>query len=140
VSDGGYEYNLVLLAVVFAITELGPGAVSVDEARGKRRAGTAWALAQLAAGALGSTAAIAFGARRGAEAEERGAEQPSAAPQEPRADSEQQPAASEHPPAPSGQPAREGGSHDGGAEAPETLEEEVAAAANGQERGATVTS
>src|SRR5437879_10675546 len=37
-SKGGYEYNLVLLAVLFAITDLGPGRPSLDEAPGIRRA------------------------------------------------------------------------------------------------------
>jgi putative oxidoreductase len=40
VTNGGYEYNLVLLAAVFGVTE--------------RENGAAWALAQLAAGAAGS--------------------------------------------------------------------------------------
>jgi putative oxidoreductase len=60
-TDGGYEYNLVLLAIVFAVTDLGPGRWSLDAARGRERWGTRWALAQLGAGLLGSTAAIAYG-------------------------------------------------------------------------------
>ena len=63
-SDGGYEYNLVLLAIVFAITDLGPGPLSLDAARGRERKGLGWALAQLAAGAIGSAAAVAIGARQ----------------------------------------------------------------------------
>jgi putative oxidoreductase len=61
-SEGGYEYNLVLLAAVFAITDAGPGRLSIDAARGRERWGLPWALAQLAAGAAGSAAAIAYGA------------------------------------------------------------------------------
>ena len=61
VSQGGYEYNLVLLAVVFALADVGPGSLSVDAARGRSRSGSGWALAQLAAGAIGSTAAIVLG-------------------------------------------------------------------------------
>jgi putative oxidoreductase len=60
VTGGGYEYNLVLLAAVLAITDLGPGKLSLDEALGIRRAGLGWALAQLGAGVAGSAAAIAF--------------------------------------------------------------------------------
>jgi putative oxidoreductase len=67
VSDGGFEYNLVLLAAVFAITDLGPGAWSLDAARGRSLAGPGWALAELAAGAAGSAAAIAIGERFGDE-------------------------------------------------------------------------
>ena len=36
-SDGGYEYNAVLMAAVFAITAGGPGALSLD----RREWGTA---------------------------------------------------------------------------------------------------
>jgi putative oxidoreductase len=61
VSKGGYEYNLVLLAGVFAITDLGPGRLSLDEALGIRRAGLGWAIAQLLAGAAGSSAAVRIG-------------------------------------------------------------------------------
>jgi putative oxidoreductase len=58
VSDGGYEYNLVLLGAAFALTDAGPGAWSLDAARGRERWGAGWALAQLAAGLAGSTLAI----------------------------------------------------------------------------------
>jgi putative oxidoreductase len=61
-AEGGYEYNLVLLAAVFAITDAGPGRLSIDAARGRERWRLPWALAQLAAGAAGSVAAIAYGA------------------------------------------------------------------------------
>jgi putative oxidoreductase len=73
-SAGGYEYNLVLLAAVFGLTENGPGKWSVDDALGKSRWGTAWALAALVAGAAGSAAtlsAAAHEADKGAEHEVR---------------------------------------------------------------------
>ena len=54
VSEGGYEYNLVLLATIFALTEAGPGPISLDRALGTERCGTGWAIGQLAAGAAGS--------------------------------------------------------------------------------------
>jgi putative oxidoreductase len=60
-TKGGYEYNLVLLAIVFALADVGPGPWSLDEALGTRRAGLRWALAQLAAGAVGSAVAIKTG-------------------------------------------------------------------------------
>ena len=53
-TSGGYEYNLVLLAAMFAITEGGPGPLSVDEQRFPRLKGTGLAVAQLAAAAAGS--------------------------------------------------------------------------------------
>jgi putative oxidoreductase len=62
-SKGGYEYNLVLLAIVFAVTDVGPGELSLDHALGIRRSGLGWALAQLGAGLIGSAAAITIGAR-----------------------------------------------------------------------------
>jgi putative oxidoreductase len=60
-SDGGYEYNLVLMAIVFALTDVGPGNWSVDAARGRTRWGVPWAIAQLGAGLIGSAAAVAYG-------------------------------------------------------------------------------
>ncbi|HYM58739.1 MAG TPA: DoxX family protein, partial [Solirubrobacteraceae bacterium] len=49
-TNGGYEYNAVLLATMLAITESGPGRPSVDEAWFPRLKGTGWAVAQFAAG------------------------------------------------------------------------------------------
>ena len=78
VTEGGFEYNAVLLGAVFAITDVGPGRWSLDGARGVRLAGPAWALAQLAAGAAGSAAAIAIGERYGDEQQASGAAPPPA--------------------------------------------------------------
>jgi hypothetical protein len=58
-SRGGYEYNLVLLAAVFGLTENGPGEWSVDALLGRSWWGTRWALAALVAGAAGSAAVLA---------------------------------------------------------------------------------
>jgi putative oxidoreductase len=58
-QKGGYEYNLVLLAAVFGLTENGPGRWSVDEAFGRSRWGTPWAFASLLGGAVGSAATLA---------------------------------------------------------------------------------
>ena len=63
-SDQGYEYNLVLIAgAARARRRPVPGGLSVDAARGRHETGAGWALAALAAGAAGSTAAIEAGAR-----------------------------------------------------------------------------
>jgi putative oxidoreductase len=59
-TQGGYEYNLVLIAALAALVETGPGRPSVD---GERLKGTGWALAALAAGAAGSAAAVKLGER-----------------------------------------------------------------------------
>src|SRR4051794_19038369 len=53
-TQGGYEYNLVLLAAMAAITDLGPGKPSVDEAAFPWMKGPAFAVLQLAAGVAGS--------------------------------------------------------------------------------------
>ena len=53
VTNGGYEYNLVLIAAVLALAEAGPGPLSLDRALGVERSGPAWALAALAAGIVG---------------------------------------------------------------------------------------
>jgi putative oxidoreductase len=54
VTEGGYEYNLALIAAMTALVETGPGRPSVDAALFPNRKGTGWALAALAAGAAGS--------------------------------------------------------------------------------------
>jgi putative oxidoreductase len=60
-SKGGYEYNLVLLSVFFALSAIGPGKWSLDNAVGLDLAGDGWALAQLAAGALGAATIMTLG-------------------------------------------------------------------------------
>jgi putative oxidoreductase len=62
-TGGGYEYNLTLIAALAAIVECGPGSLSVDHALGIERRGSGWALAAVAAGALGSAVAIEAGAQ-----------------------------------------------------------------------------
>ncbi|MGH2858254.1 MAG: DoxX family protein [Solirubrobacteraceae bacterium] len=59
VSNGGYEYNLVLIAAVLALAETGPGSPSVDSARGSSMHGPKWALLALALGILGAAGANA---------------------------------------------------------------------------------
>lgn len=54
VTEGGYEYNLVLLATMVEIAERGPGEPSVDDALLPNMHGTGWAVGQLAAAAAGS--------------------------------------------------------------------------------------
>ena len=66
VADGGYEYNLVLIASAFALSAAGPGALSLDDALGTGRRGAGVALAELAAGAAGGAAVIARARRSSA--------------------------------------------------------------------------
>jgi putative oxidoreductase len=61
VTQGGYEYNLVILASLLAIVGAGPGAFSVDHALGIERTGAGWAIAAVGAGAVAGTALTALG-------------------------------------------------------------------------------
>ena len=60
-TEGGYEYNAVLIAAVFAITSEGPGALSLD----RRQWGAGWAIAQLAAGVGGAAALLRWAHSQG---------------------------------------------------------------------------
>lgn len=60
-AEGGFEYNLVLVAAAFAVTAIGAGEWSLDSGLGLDVAGVGWALAALAVGVLGGVAAIAVG-------------------------------------------------------------------------------
>jgi putative oxidoreductase len=67
-ADGGFEYNLVLGAIAFAVTAAGPANWSLDHAWSIDLSGYGWALAELGAGLLGclvALAASALTARRG---------------------------------------------------------------------------
>lgn len=65
-SKGGYEYNLVLMASLFAIAAAGPGAWSLDERLEIERSGGGVALAQLAAGLAAGAAVARLGGPRAA--------------------------------------------------------------------------
>ncbi|HEY2601684.1 MAG TPA: DoxX family protein [Thermoleophilaceae bacterium] len=59
VTNGGFEYNAVLVAIVFALAGVGPGAWSLDHALSLNLQGTGWALAALGAGILGGLLPLA---------------------------------------------------------------------------------
>src|SRR4051812_41506276 len=80
------EFEVLLAAGALALTETGPGALSLDAALGSERSGTAWTLAALGAGAAGSALATSMASKQ----------QAAAAPAEPAG----APAAPEAPPAP----------------------------------------
>jgi putative oxidoreductase len=61
VTQGGWEYNAVLIAALMALVDSGPGDVSVDALLGRDEWGPGWALAGLGVGAAASAAAIAAG-------------------------------------------------------------------------------
>jgi putative oxidoreductase len=57
VAKGGYEYNVVLIAALLALVEVGPGNPSLDSALGVERSGPRWAALSLVAGAAGAVGA-----------------------------------------------------------------------------------
>jgi putative oxidoreductase len=57
VTNGGYEYNAVLIAAALALTEVGPGELSLDHAMGNERSGAGWTLAAAAIGIAGAVGA-----------------------------------------------------------------------------------
>lgn len=61
ISDGGYEYNLVLIAAAFALAGAGPGRWSLDNAFGIGWSSTGWALVALAAGVIGGIGTVIVG-------------------------------------------------------------------------------
>lgn len=63
-ANGGYEFNLALIAALLVLVDGGPGELSVDGALGIHDTGGGWALLALAAGAAGSTALIELGRRQ----------------------------------------------------------------------------
>jgi putative oxidoreductase len=56
-GNGGYEYNLVMIAAVLALADVGPGELSLDHALGQERTGSGWALAALGLGVAGAVGA-----------------------------------------------------------------------------------
>ena len=58
-SDGGFELNLVYIAVVFALAGVGAGDWSLDHALGLDVAGTDWAIGALGVGILGALGPLA---------------------------------------------------------------------------------
>ena len=53
VTNGGYEYNLTLVAAALVLADSGPGPLSLDEKLGLRMSGPLWAIAALGAGLAG---------------------------------------------------------------------------------------
>jgi putative oxidoreductase len=63
VSNGGWEYNAVLIGAVTALAETGPGELSLDHALGIERSGPAWAIGALGTGAAAALLTMALGRR-----------------------------------------------------------------------------
>ena len=60
-SNGGYEYNVVMVAGAFALAGVGPGHWSLDDALGIDWSSTGWALAALGAGLIGGLGTVITG-------------------------------------------------------------------------------
>jgi putative oxidoreductase len=60
-SDNGFEYNLVLVTIGFALACVGSGSWSLDAAFGIELAGVGWALAALGGGLLGGVTTVIGG-------------------------------------------------------------------------------
>jgi putative oxidoreductase len=60
-TNRGYEYNLVIIAVVFALAGIGAGSWSLDNAFGFDLHGVIWAIAALAVGIIGGVASVLSG-------------------------------------------------------------------------------
>jgi putative oxidoreductase len=57
VANGGYEYNIVLIAAVLTLVDVGPGELSLDHLLDNERTGPGWTLAALALGVAGALGA-----------------------------------------------------------------------------------
>jgi putative oxidoreductase len=68
VTNGGYEYNLVLAAIAFALASVGAGAWSIDHALSLSLHGVLWGIGALVVGAAGGIGAVlssrAYGRQR----------------------------------------------------------------------------
>lgn len=95
ITNGGYEYNVVLIAAALTLAEIGPGSPSLDSALGIDLHGPWWAVAALATGAAGAAGAHLYAESQSASpASPEGAPQPEPAgpPQEAEAAAAPQPA------------------------------------------------
>ena len=61
VANGGYEYNLVLIAALLGLVDGGPGELSLDRALGIHDTGPRWTLGALALGAAASAVTVQLG-------------------------------------------------------------------------------
>jgi putative oxidoreductase len=68
-QNGGFEYPLTNIAIVFALAAVGAGDASLDAALDLDLAGAGWALAALGAGIVGGVGAVVLGRIASREAE-----------------------------------------------------------------------
>ncbi len=58
-TNGGYEYNVVLISALLALAEIGPGCWSADRVLGIERSGLLWTVLAASVGTAGSLGATA---------------------------------------------------------------------------------
>ena len=61
VTNGGFEYNLTLATVAFALAGVGPGRWSLDHVIGLSDHGALWAIGALVVGVVGGLGAVVAG-------------------------------------------------------------------------------
>ena len=59
-ADGGFEYNLTLIAAAFALAAEGPGLFSLDGILRRQRSGLRWGIVELLMGLGGAAAVVAL--------------------------------------------------------------------------------
>jgi putative oxidoreductase len=59
-STGGYEFNLLIIAVALALASTGPGTISIDHLAGWTLAGPGWGLAALGISAVAAGSVLAM--------------------------------------------------------------------------------
>jgi putative oxidoreductase len=64
-ANGGWEYNVVMVAAMAALVDSGPGEWSLDHLVGTERKGPGWALGAVAVGVGTAAATMAIGRRGG---------------------------------------------------------------------------
>jgi putative oxidoreductase len=69
-SNGGYEFNLLIVAAAIALAFTGPGTISIDDLAGWALAGTAWGLAALGSSALAAASVLVMRRPRPEQAQE----------------------------------------------------------------------
>jgi putative oxidoreductase len=69
-TNGGYEYNVVLISALLALAEVGPGRWSLDRALGIERSGLLWTVLAASLGTAGSLGATAASRPAGGEVAE----------------------------------------------------------------------
>jgi putative oxidoreductase len=78
-TGGGYEYNLVLAAVAFALAAVGAGAWSLDQALSLSVHGMLWGVGALLVGAIGGLGAVVSGRMYGRRARPMATQRPTTA-------------------------------------------------------------